>query len=211
MKRVLSIFLIAALALTLSACGKVKKPEQVTEIPAAAPKPETQTQTAAPAPAPETPAPETPAQSGGPITADDAKGIALADVGASEGDVDKLRVKQDDEKGRTVYEVEFRFGDSKYDYEIDAAAGEITELSVEFQGKLPDGAGDVGEDAAVDAALAHAGVKKEQAGDLRVKPDKEDGRQIYEVEFRCESVKYDYDVDAATGFIVEWERSLKIK
>ena len=203
LKIVCLLLLFAALVLALCACGAAPKTKQKPETPAAA---------EAPAVTPaQTTAPETPAQSGGPITADDAKGIALADAGASEGDVDKLRVKQDDEKGRTVYEVEFRFGDSKYDYEIDAAAGEITELSVEFQGKLPDGAGDVGEDAAVDAALAHAGVKKEQAGDLRVKPDKEDGRQIYEVEFRCESVKYDYDVDAATGFIVEWERSLKIK
>ena len=211
MKRVLSIFLIAALALTLSACGKVKKPEQVTEIPAAAPKPETQTQTAAPAPAPETPAPESPAQSGGPLTEDDAKRVALADAGASESDVEKLRVERDSEEGRDVYEVGFRYADATYDYEIDAAGGEITELSVKYKAALPDGQGNVGEDAAADAALAHAGVKKEQASSLRVKLDKEDGRQVYEVEFRCESVSYDYDVDAATGIIIEWERSLKTK
>ena len=198
MKRLSLFLLCAALAVSMCACGAQQKQE--TPTPSAAP-------SAAPAPAP-----ETPASTGGALTEEDAKRLALADAGvAAEADVSRLSVKREEKKSGTAYEVGFRFGDWAYEYELDAATGEITEVSADFRGELPSETGDVGEDAAADAALAHAGLHRAQAEGLRIEQDKESGRQVYEADFRCGDWKYDYDVDAATGAILEWERSLKKK
>lgn len=60
----------------------------------------------------------------------------------------------------------------------------------------------IGEDAAVAAALADAGVTAEQAGHISRKLDYDDGRAEYEIEFYADGVEYEYDIDAFTGAIL---------
>ena len=62
--------------------------------------------------------------------------------------------------------------------------------------------GAVTEDAAKSAALADAGVTEDQVTRIRVRKDRDDGRDIYEVEFYVDQKEYDYDIDIATGTIV---------
>lgn len=58
----------------------------------------------------------------------------------------------------------------------------------------------IGEEAARDAALEHAGLTESQVTFLKTKLDREDGRQVYEVEFYTQDYKeYDYEIDALTG------------
>ena len=65
---------------------------------------------------------------------------------------------------------------------------------------------DAGKDAAISAALTHAGVKRADTSGLQAKLDSENGRRIYEVEFHVGRTEYSYDVDAASGEIVNWEK-----
>ncbi len=58
-------------------------------------------------------------------TAADAKGIALSHAGFTENEVRGLKAVLDTEKGRRVYEVEFKANAYEYDYEINAETGEI--------------------------------------------------------------------------------------
>lgn len=58
-----------------------------------------------------------------------------------------------------------------------------------------------GEEAAKAAAFAHAGVSAAES--VRCKLDWEDGRQVYEIEFWAGSTEYDYEIDAATGAVLE--------
>ena len=56
--------------------------------------------------------------------------------------------------------------------------------------------GKTGREAAIDAALSHAGFDADQVSGLRCEKDYDDGREIYEVEFRHGGYEYSYDIDA---------------
>lgn len=64
----------------------------------------------------------------------------------------------------------------------------------------------VGRDTAANAALAHAGATKEQIRGLEVEFDCDDGRMLYEVEFRLDGNEYNVDIDAQTGKVLHMER-----
>ena len=53
---------------------------------------------------------------------------------------------------------------------------------------------------------AHAGLSEGKATELKAELDREDGRQQYEVEFKAGGYEYDYEIDAQTGKILEWDK-----
>lgn len=63
--------------------------------------------------------------------------------------------------------------------------------------------GVTGEEAAKQAAFAHAGIAAADASAVRCKLDWEDGRQVYEVAFRVGNTEYDYEIDASTSAVVK--------
>lgn len=70
-----------------------------------------------------------PAASGAAITAEEAKQIALEHAGVNEADIRALELETDRDDGRTVYEFSWKIGWTEYDYDIDAATGEILSFS----------------------------------------------------------------------------------
>ncbi len=64
----------------------------------------------------------------------------------------------------------------------------------------------IGKAKAESAALGHAGLKKSQVRGFNCKLDREDGVQVYEVEFEYGRYDYDYCINAETGKIIEWEK-----
>ena len=58
-----------------------------------------------------------------------AKEIAFRHAGCTEAETRNLHVEQDREHGILIYEVEFRVGNTKYEYEIREDTGEIIEYS----------------------------------------------------------------------------------
>ena len=62
-----------------------------------------------------------------------------------------------------------------------------------------------GEEAAIQAALTHAGVNRNETMGMRVKTDWEFSGKIYEVEFHVGRTEYSYDIDADTFEILKWE------
>ena len=65
---------------------------------------------------------------------------------------------------------------------------------------------DIGEARAKEIALDHAGLTASQATFLYVHRDWDDGRWTYDVEFYSGATEYDYDIDAATGTILSYDR-----
>lgn len=55
-------------------------------------------------------------------------------------------------------------------------------------------------------ALNHAGLKKSQVREFSCKLDRENGVQVYEVEFEYGRYDYDYEINAKTGKIIRWEK-----
>ena len=94
------------------------------------------------------------------------------------------------------------------------AALSINELSLlsskdEVGGVIAEGSASelayIGEAAALEAALAHAGVSEAEAERVSIELDCEHGLMVYEVEFIASGFEYDYDINAVTGEVVECE------
>ena len=67
---------------------------------------------------------------------------------------------------------------------------------------------DIGYTKAKSIALNHAGLRENQAYDMDIELDDEDGTLIYEVEFKSGNMEYDYEIDAASGAILKHETEL---
>ena len=148
------------------------------------------------------------------ITEAQAKQIALENAGLAENQVTFVRSNIDYDDGVMEYEVEFYSGNVEYDYDIDAMTGAIRSMDRDCEYYTPapgntantkTAAGGIPQDQALEIALKHAGVAKENAACIQVKPDVDDGMQQFDVEFRVGMTEYTYDIDANTGRIVDFE------
>lgn len=69
----------------------------------------------------------------------------------------------------------------------------------------------IGEEAAKEKALAAAGVEADAATVKKVKLTREDGIYVYEVKFTTETEKYEFEINAETGEVIEKEAEAKRK
>ena len=58
---------------------------------------------------------------------------------------------------------------------------------------------------ALDAALTHAKLHKNDVSDIEIEIDKEYNRVIYEIQFDTGFKEYEYDIDATTKEIIFYE------
>lgn len=134
-----------------------------------------------------------------------AQSAALAHAGVSQEQAESLRVKRDFDHGRVEYEVEFWVGATEYEYKIDGSTGAVLEQEQKTHHSNGNSA-DVGEQTALNTALAHAGVSQYQVYDLEVQRDRDDGRLEYEIDFKSGGWEYEYTISAADGAILDYER-----
>lgn len=66
----------------------------------------------------------------------------------------------------------------------------------------------IGKEAAINAALAHAGLEHSKVRDLQCELDCENGVMVYEVEFESGLYDYEYDIDATTGKVLKSKKEL---
>jgi len=59
---------------------------------------------------------------------------------------------------------------------------------------------------AKEIALDFAGLKADQVTFTKVKPDRDDGRMVYEIEFVYNGIEYEMDVDQLTGRITDFDK-----
>ena len=71
----------------------------------------------------------------------------------------------------------------------------------------PDNA--IGVKAAEEAAVKDAGVKMEDITGIRSHLEKDDGQYVYDVDFYVGDVKYEYEINAETGKILEKDKEVK--
>ncbi len=155
------------------------------------------------------------------IGADAAKAAALKRAGiADAASVTWMKCQHDWDDGWQKYELEFECGATVYECDVDAASGTVTKFESEpcdnlahhhnedhhDEGGHSSGNADIGADAAKNAALSHAGLSSGQVTQLKCERDYDDGRLVYEVEFKSGGYEYDYKIDASTGAVLEHER-----
>ncbi len=146
------------------------------------------------------------------IGADKAMQIALEYVGFEKADTYGLEVDFDSENGKLIYEVEFYVrGKSEYEIHIDALTGEVLTKSNLNQAAASDStaatqkAEDIGSAKAKEIALAKAGVKADDVESLKITSEYDDGRLEYSVKFIKGSKTYEYEIDAETGKITDFD------
>ena len=108
--------------------------------------------------------------------------------------------------------MEFSSAGVKYEYDIDAADGTI--LKYEMKQTQTGSSSDtaqyyIGEDSAKAKALSHAGLSESDVRFIKVKLDRGDGTVHYDVEFYSGSTEYDYEIDAYSGAILEYDADVE--
>ena len=154
-----------------------------------------------------------------PIGTDKAMDIAAAAFGkASTAKMAYSAVDPELDESPAHYEVEITSQTGEeFEYKVDAYTGAILESKREaadgtevpvVQPSKPAASGDIGYAKAKSVALNHAGVSENKAYDMEIELDDEDGRLIYEVEFKSGNMEYSYEINAATGAILKHEAEL---
>ena len=154
---------------------------------------------------PGTQTPVTPSQNQD-IGREGAKKAALNDAGLSESDVTDWKIERDWDDGRLEYEIEFWYGSTEYEYTVDGYTGFVLESDMKQHGNSGTaGAADVGQDAAKQAALNHAGLAAGDVSNWKIERDWDDGRLEYEIEFWCGTSEYEYTIDGHSCAVLEHE------
>ena len=153
------------------------------------------------------------------IGTDKAMDIAAAAFGkASTAKMAYSAVDPELDESPAHYEVEITSQTGEeFEYKVDAYTGAILESKREaadgtevpvVQPSKPAASGDIGYAKAKSVALNHAGVSEGKAYDMEIELDDEDGRLVYEIEFKSGNMEYSYEINAATGAILKHEAEL---
>ena len=141
------------------------------------------------------------------VTLEEAKQIALDHAGVAAEDAVFTKAHHDHEDGRVVADIEFYVGETEYDYDVDITTGEVVEYETEEHG-LIEADGSITLESAKAIALARVGMKEEDVKFTKAHADEENGRPAYEIEFVVNGMEYEFDIDAASGTILDFDADI---
>ena len=153
------------------------------------------------------------------IGVEKAKSIALQKASVSASDVRWEKAELDRDDGRVSYELEFYANGLEYEYDIDVLTGKVLKAHRERDDDRPAATKTtestksaestktayIGLEKAKSLALNKAGVSASAVRWEKAELDRDDGRAVYELEFRTDSAEYDVDVHAESGKILSYE------
>ena len=129
--------------------------------------------------------------------------IALNNAGLSKAKVKNIEV----EKEKNHYDVEFdkKSNGAEYDYEIAAKDGRIWEKTVEYKYKKNQSKKKIGKEKARKKVAEFSGKSYNVVKKGSCKYIYKNNQGKYEVKFRDGSSKYEYELQAPNGKIIEYE------
>ena len=163
-----------------------------------------------------------------PIGRDAARTAAEQYAGITAEDSVAAEVDSELDESPAHYEVDLRTAEGSFECRVDAYTGTVLSGQKDALGASgasgasdaspvqgnaakpsvvsePAQSGDIGYAKAKAIALSHAGVSENQAYDVDLELDDENGKLVYEVEFQAGSMEYDYEIDAASGAVLKQE------
>ena len=162
-----------------------------------------------------------------PIGMDAARTAAEEYAGTTAVDSVTAEVDPELDESPAHYEVELHTAWGEFEYLVDAYTGKVISgqkdllttastpstpnVTTKPSDQKPDPSGtaqDIGYAKAKSIALNHAGVSENEAYDMDIELDDEDGILVYEVEFKSGNMEYDYEINAATSAILKHESEL---
>ena len=148
-------------------------------------------------------------QSDGAITPEGALAIALDNADVSESDAYNIKNEQDGDNGIPIYDIEFETDYGDYDFEVAIADGRIVgadyEVNEEYLDTLSGNAISLNDA----KGLVSEKVPGSDANGVQIWEENEDGRSRFEGELYFEDMKYEFEIDPATGRIYDWNADLR--
>ena len=153
------------------------------------------------------------------IGEDKALNIAKTELAkADTAEIVDFKVKLDEDDGVYVYDVTLKTDSKKYEYEIDTKTGEILSNSAKSINKGENANGGhgkhdgalvqdsyIGNDKALEIAVADSKLSENDLIHKKAKLDDDDGIVVYEITLKTANEKYEYEINAVTGEIIESE------
>ena len=154
-----------------------------------------------------------------PIGRDAAAYAAEQYAGTTASDSVTAEVDSELDESPAHYEVELHTAWGEFEYLVDAYTGKVLSGQKDLlatapagdeaaKPTAPSGGADIGHAKAKSIALNHAGVSENEAYDMEIELDDEDGTLVYEVEFKSSGMEYSYEINAATGAILKHETEI---
>lgn len=165
------------------------------------------------------------------VTIEQAKEIALKHANLTSDKVSFIRTETDIDNGVEKYDIEFYYENKEYDYEINAANGEIIEYDYDIENyniptkedsnnivnkqpsnniygnqQLNPNETSITVEEAKEIALKHANLTSSQVSFVKSEFDFDDGVKKYDIEFYYNNREYNYEIDANTGSILSYEQ-----
>ncbi len=147
----------------------------------------------------------------GEISRERALEIAMADAEVSSDNAREVKAERDEDDGIPIYDIEFETEYGDYDYEVAINGGKIVGADYEVEeewARRQNGSAVSADDVKKIAQEKVPGVSE---GDIKVwkESDDDDDEDRYEGKFRYDSIKYEFEVDASTGIIIDWNADLR--
>ena len=159
-----------------------------------------------------------------PIGMDAARTAAEEYAGTTAVDSVTAEIDPELDESPAHYEVELQTAWGEFEYLVDAYTGKVlsgqkdllaavsaSNETTKPSGQKPAPSGtvqDIGYAKAKSIALNHAGVSESKAYDMDIELDDEDGKLVYEVEFKSGGMEYSYEINAASGAILKHETEI---
>lgn len=136
----------------------------------------------------------------------DAINKALKNANLSKSKVAALEAEYDDGK----YEVEFikKSNGAEYTFEY-SGSGKLLEKSVDYNRAPNYGAKKISKATAISKVAKSGGFKKATVSKGSCRLTNDDGQRIYEIHFNTSNYRYEYDVHARTGKILEYSKEAR--
>ena len=147
------------------------------------------------------------------ISIDEAKAIALKKVSLDASKVTFKKAELDADDRTPHYDIEFVSGGYEYEFEIDAKSGKILEFDREREDKKPtvDTSKFISVEEAKAAALKRASLDASKVTFTKAELDADDRTPHYDIEFVSGGYEYEFEIDAKSGKILEFDREREDK
>ena len=134
-----------------------------------------------------------------------AKSIAFKNAKVTKSKVRNLECDFDDDDAE--YEIEFtkKKNGAEYDYKIDAYSGKIVKKTIDYRYKATTSKEKVGAKKARKSVAKFSGFKYSTIAKGTCKFEKKKRGSKYEIKFRKGNYKYECEVLARNGKVIEWE------
>ena len=159
-------------------------------------------------PAPVAPTAPTTSEPAADTTLEQAKQAALKHAGLTASEVTFVKTKKDFDDGQWIYEIEFvvQSGNSyqEYDYEI-STLGKVLSYDYDAESYTPPKQDSATKTEDEVRGIALAKVPGAKAEHCSLWLDRDDGRLLYEGKIIYNQMEYEFEIDAYSGTILEWD------